>query len=192
MPPESLVRMGLCVLGVTCQKGLAKGEVRCEGGQYATGDNRGLQPGDAVGVTPYPDTCNGQSMIECDVKCCWPLIVKPTQGGIARLLTSQTHWRVDKMANRVSYSRQLNAARIITSSSTTAGTAMSKAEATTRPDQHIIAALTATGPTDSRGVSVEALCASPGSSIHDSVLTGPAMSGLNETQANAVRAALKR
>jgi hypothetical protein len=152
-------------------------------GQSSSGDQRGLLPGDAVGLSPYPPRGNAQDdTIECEVASTpnsnlqpskrrsrmsasllqvkmaahGTLVVKPCTGGASQLLHPGQQWRVDKLANRVSFSRQLVAARVVTSTAAGVGQQLSKVEATTRPNEYLIAALIANGRTNAKGISVEA------------------------------------
>lgn len=123
-----------------------------------------------------------------------PLIVKPTQGGMNRLLgTPGGQWRVDKLANRVSFSRQINAARVICSTSSQPGTlGLSKAEATTRPNEFILAALLAHGKTNAAGIAVEKLCAAQATQVHQGILNENLLTGLNTSQRAAIASAMQR
>jgi len=196
MMPDDLVRMGLCAVGIRCYKGTGKGEIRCEGGAFYQGnERRSIQGGDAVGFSPYGADGQQQETIECEVKMVQPLIVRPTQGGANRLLGSNGQWRVDKLANRVSFSRQINAARVICSTTSLPGTGqggLSKAEATTRPNEYVLAALLAQGRTNSAGIAVENLCASLATRVHEGVLNPTLLAGLNDSQRAAIVAAMQR
>ena len=195
MPIENLYRMGLSAVGITCSKGIKKGEVKCDNGQFYNGsDNRSITPGVTVGFSPYgADGVPSQETIECEVKMVTPLIVSPSQGGFQRLLSYQGQWRVDKLANRVSFLRQINAARVIASTGIKEGqVGVTKAEATTRPNEFLVAALIARGHTNQAGVSVEALCSSQVTQVHESIINSTLVSGLNDSQRAAVFAAMKR
>jgi len=71
-PVDQLVRMGLCVSGVSCMAGKGKGEILCQGGQMGDRDRRGITGGDAVGILPtMPDGSHApmDQMIEVQAVC---------------------------------------------------------------------------------------------------------------------------
>jgi len=127
VPCERLVRSVQCVVDASLKRGKKPSDlVVIPGNQLgvfiAEGmDNRGIQAGDAVSLLPYagPYPMSAESldrnMIEATVTSASPLTLRLQDRGNANLYAMLTDpaegnvYRVDKLANRMGYNRQLAA-----------------------------------------------------------------------------------
>ena len=112
IPIHSLVGMGRAAV-VTATPGRKPNEVVCNrapGASDGGRDRRGLLAGDSVGVSPL----QGGAMVEAEVVIAAPLILKMASVGAAKhLINGGGQFRVDKLANRIAYTRQLAAMRVL-------------------------------------------------------------------------------
>jgi len=127
-PCERLVRSAVCVVDARLRRGKKATElVVMPGNQLGvfvpeTAENRGMQAGDAVGVLPYagPYPMSAESldrnMIEATVTGTQPLVIRlqdKTNANLYAMLTDLAEgnvYRIDKLANRMGFNRQLAAA----------------------------------------------------------------------------------
>ena len=126
-PCERLVRAGLCVVDARLQRGKKASElVVLPGDQLGCfvpeGDQRGIAAGDAVSLLPYagPYPMSAESldrnMIEATVTNTNPMILRlqdKTNASLLAMLIDPAEgnvYRVDKLANRMGFNRQLAAA----------------------------------------------------------------------------------
>lgn len=127
-PCERLVRSAVCVVDARLRRGKKATElVVMPGNQLGvfvpeTAENRGMQAGDAVGVLPYagPYPMSAESldrnMIEATVTGTQPLVIRlqdKTNANLYAMLTDLAEgnvYRIDKLANRMGFNRQLSAA----------------------------------------------------------------------------------
>jgi len=132
-----------------------------------------------------------------------PVIIKLCQGGTSgeqdRLLKSAgMKWSIHKLANRVSYTRQVYAARTISWDATTAplkkGQQLAKTPNSSRPAPELVACLTAAGEKGTiQGMSpayVDDI--SRGLVRQGFAPRGDTLSGLNRSQQEAVKAAVSQ
>ncbi|KAJ1490860.1 P-loop containing nucleoside triphosphate hydrolase protein, partial [Baffinella frigidus] len=114
---EMLARQGNTIVDITCSTGKKKGEIACSvPPRQNDRETRGISGGDLVCITPFaPGGLDGDT-IECEVGIVLGgqvIIKSPEQREADRLMQSGTRWRMDKMANKVAYVRQLKALRTI-------------------------------------------------------------------------------
>lgn len=127
-PCERLVRSASCVVDARLRRGKKPTDlVVLPGHQLGvfipdTADNRGMQSGDAVSILPYagPYPMSAESldrnMIEATVTSVQPLVLRLQDKGNANLHQMLIEpvdgnvYRVDKLANRMGFNRQLTAA----------------------------------------------------------------------------------
>jgi len=127
-PCERLVRSAVCVVEARLRRGKKATELVVVPGHQLgvfvpdTAENRGMQAGDAVGVLPYagPYPMSAESldrnMIEATVTGTQPLVVRlqdKSNASLYAMLTDHAEgnvYRVDKLANRMGFNRQLAAA----------------------------------------------------------------------------------
>lgn len=132
-PCERLVRSALCVVNARLKRGKKPGELVVEPGDQLgvfvpdTLENRGIQAGDAVSILPYagPYPMSAESldrnMVEATVTNTNPIILRlqdRTNADLYSLLTDPQEGnvhRIDKLANRMGFNRQLSAAVAIAS-----------------------------------------------------------------------------
>ena len=133
-PCERLVRSAQCVVDASLRRGKKKPtEIVVHPGHQLgvfvpdTLENRGIQAGDAVSILPYagPYPMSAESldrnMIEATVTSTQPLNLKlqdKTNAQLHAMLTDPSEgnvYRIDKLANRMGFNRQLNAAVAIAS-----------------------------------------------------------------------------
>ena len=132
-PCERLARSAVCVVDAKLRRGKKASElVVVPGNQLGvfvpdTLENRGIQAGDAVGVLPYagPYPMSAESldrnMIEATVTGVQPLVLRlqdKTNATLHAMLTEPLEgnvYRIDKLANRMGFNRQLSAAVSIAS-----------------------------------------------------------------------------
>jgi regulator of nonsense transcripts 1 len=132
-PCERLVRSGLCVVDARLKRGKKPADLLVIPGdqlgvwQAETVDNRGIQAGDAVSILPYagPYPLSAESldrnMIEATVTNTQPMVLRLQDKANANLhafLTEEAEgnvYRIDKLANRMGFNRQLSAAVAIAS-----------------------------------------------------------------------------
>jgi hypothetical protein len=130
---ERLVRSQLCVVNAKIQKGRKGNElVVIPGYQLGvfipdTVENRGIQAGDAVGILPYagPYPMSAESldrnMVEATVTGLNPMTLRlqdRNNTSLHDMLTEDVEgnvYRIDRLANRMGFNRQLSAAVVITS-----------------------------------------------------------------------------
>jgi len=124
---ERLVRSGDCVVDARLKRGKRVTEIVVDPG-YQLGvfvpdvmENRGIQAGDAVGILPYagPYPISAESldrnMIEATVTGIQPMVLRLQDKTNASLYVTLTEpvegnvYRVDKLANRMGFNRQLAA-----------------------------------------------------------------------------------
>lgn len=127
-PCERLVRSAYCVVDARLQRGKKPSDLVVIPGRQLgvfipdTSENRGMQSGDAVSILPYagPYPMSAESldrnMIEATVANAAPLVLRLQDKGnmeLFRLLTDNVEgnvYRIDKLANRMGFTRQLAAA----------------------------------------------------------------------------------
>jgi len=132
-PCERLVRSAVCVVDARLRRGKKATELVVVPGHQLgvfvpdTAENRGMQAGDAVGVLPYagPYPMSAESldrnMIEATVTGTQPLVIRlqdKANASLHAMLTDHAEgnvYRVDKLANRMGFNRQLAAAVALTS-----------------------------------------------------------------------------
>ena len=211
--PGTLERRGRAKLRCTFEKGIKKGELVVRSPSRSQGHGRGFLSGDAVRVAPM----DGRWAFEGSIVREMPLIIKllNPRGNAAALGAAQSGeaWRVDKMANQISFVRSIAALTYLTSLPTDAqagnGGKKNKQQVTAkndpRPALPIMTALcsslsSATLPSPLAPGQLGDICASP---VVDSMGrpiqgTGNAESyngptaGLNASQRNALAAATSR
>jgi hypothetical protein len=158
-PCERLVRSLLCVVDAQLKRGRKNGELIVVPGEqlgiYIPDnnfmDNRGIQSGDAVSILPYagPYPMSAESldrnMIEATVVNTQPHMVLKLQdksnAALINMLTepgSGNIYRVDKLANRMGFNRQLTAAAAFASPDESKGVKDSR-----RPCPELVQAITA-------------------------------------------------
>ena len=153
---ERLVRSAVCVVDARLKRGKKPTELIVMPGDQLgvfvpdTLENRGIQAGDAVSILPYagPYPMSAESldrnMIEATVTNTNPMVVRlqdKTNASLHAMLTEQVEgnvYRVDKLANRMGFNRQLTAAVAIASPIGDLKTRDSK-----RPCPELIRAITA-------------------------------------------------
>jgi hypothetical protein len=134
-PCERLVRSAYCVVDARLQRGKKPADLVVIPGRQLgvfipdTSENRGMQAGDAVSILPYagPYPMSAESldrnMIEATVANAAPLVLRLQDKGnmeLYRLLTDNGEgnvYRIDKLANRMGFTRQLAAAVSVVSPS---------------------------------------------------------------------------
>jgi hypothetical protein len=127
-PCDRLVRSSLCVVDATIRRGRKPTELVIKPGHQLgvfvpdTMENRGIQAGDAVGIlpyaSPYPMSAESldRSLIEATVTGMNPMILRlqdKNNPSIYEMLTEDcvgNVYRIDKLANRMGFNRQLSAA----------------------------------------------------------------------------------
>lgn len=132
-PCERLVRSAVCIVDAQLRRGKKATElVIVPGNQLGvfvpeTMENRGIQAGDAVGILPYagPYPMSAESldrnMIEATVTGVQPFVLRlqdKTNASLYAMLTEPAEgnvYRIDKLANRMGFNRQLAAAVSIAS-----------------------------------------------------------------------------
>jgi hypothetical protein len=125
---ERLVRGGLCVVDARLERGKKASDLLVVPGHQLgvfvpdTADSRGIQAGDAVSILPYagPYPLSAESldrsMIEATVTNTNPMVLRLQDKGNLSLHASLTEsesgnvYRIDKLANRMGFNRQLSAA----------------------------------------------------------------------------------
>jgi hypothetical protein len=125
---ERLVRSGICVVDSRLQRGKKATDIVVLPGHQLgvfvpdTMENRGIQAGDAVSILPYagPYPLSAESldrdMIEGTVTNTNPMVLRLQAKGNASLHATLTEnirgnvYRIDKLANRMGFNRQLSAA----------------------------------------------------------------------------------
>jgi hypothetical protein len=126
-PCERLVRSALCVVHARLKRGKKATELVVDPGNQLgvfvpdTTENRGIQAGDAVSILPYagPYPMSAESldrnMIEATVTNISPMVLRlqdKTNATLYALLTDASEgnvYRIDKLANRMGFTRQLSA-----------------------------------------------------------------------------------
>ena len=130
---ERLVRASVCVVDAKLSKGKKPTELVVTPGDQLgifvpdSADNRGIQAGDAVSILPYagpyplsPESLD-RDMIEATVINMSPMVLRLQDKPSTDLLSFFTEdlpgnkYRIDKLANRMGYNRQLAAAIAIAS-----------------------------------------------------------------------------
>jgi len=132
-PCERLVRSGTCVVDARLKRGKKATELVVIPGEQLgvfvpdTTENRGIQAGDAVSILPYagPYPMSAESldrnMIEATVVNTNPMVIRLQDKANAALHSMLTEtvegnvYRIDKLANRMGFNRQLSAAVAIAS-----------------------------------------------------------------------------
>jgi len=127
-PCERLVRSAQCVVDAKLKRGKKPSDLIVVPGHQLgvfipdTLENRGMQAGDAVSILPYagPYPMSAESldrmMIEATVTNAQPLLIRLQDKGNPELLQMLTEpsegnvYRIDKLANRMGFNRQLAAA----------------------------------------------------------------------------------
>ena len=126
-PCERLVRSALCVVDAQLKRGKKPADLVVEPGHQLgvfvpdTLENRGIQAGDAVSILPYagPYPMSAESldrnMIEATVTNTQPMVLRlqdKSNASLYAMLTEQVQgnvYRIDKLANRMGFNRQLAA-----------------------------------------------------------------------------------
>jgi len=165
-PCERLVRSAMCVVDARLRRGKKATELVVQPGHQLgvfmsdAVENRGIQAGDAVGVLPYagPYPMSAESldrnMIEATAGGVNPLVLRlqdKTNASLHAMLTEPCEgnvYRVDKLANRMGFNRQLSAAVFICSpnkdvSGAAKANAVISRASQRRPSSDIISAITA-------------------------------------------------
>jgi hypothetical protein len=155
-PCERLVRAAVCVVDARFKRGKKANELIVVPGEQLgifvpdSMENRGIQSGDAVSILPYagPYPMSAESldrnMIEATVTNTNPMVLRFAEKlhvSVYNTLTEQTEgnvYRIDKLANRMGFNRQLAAAVAMTSP-----IGDSKTRDTKRPSPQLIKAITA-------------------------------------------------
>ncbi len=132
-PCERLVRAAVCVVDARLKRGKKPTELIVEPGEQLgvfvpdSMENRGIQAGDAVSLLPYagPYPMSAESldrnMIEATVTNTNPMVLRlqdKTNASLHAMLTEAVEgnvYRIDKLANRMGFNRQLGAAVAIAS-----------------------------------------------------------------------------
>jgi hypothetical protein len=132
-PCERLVRSAVCVVDVRLKRGKKPTELMVVAGEQLgvfvpdSNENRGIQAGDAVSLLPYagPYPMSAESldrnMIEATVTNTNPMVLRlqdKTNTSLHAMLIEPVEgnvYRVDKLANRMGFNRQLSAAVAIAS-----------------------------------------------------------------------------
>jgi len=132
-PCERLVRSAVCVVDARLKRGKKPTELVVDAGDQLgifvpdSMENRGIQAGDAVSILPYagPYPMSAESldrnMIEATVVNTNPMVLRlqdKANAGLYALLTENVEgnvFRIDKLANRMGFNRQLSAAVAIAS-----------------------------------------------------------------------------
>jgi hypothetical protein len=127
-PCERLVRSGVCVVDARLKRGKKATELVVIPGEQLgvfvpdSMENRGIQAGDAVSILPYagPYPMSAESldrnMVEATVINTNPTVLRlqdKTNATLHSMLTEQVEgnvYRIDKLANRMGFNRQLSAA----------------------------------------------------------------------------------
>jgi hypothetical protein len=127
-PCERLVRSAQCVVDAKLKRGKKASDLVVQPGHQLgvfvpdTLENRGIQAGDAVSILPYagPYPMSAESldrnMIEATVSNAQPLVLRlqdKTNAGLYAMLTENVDgnvYRIDKLANRMGFNRQLASA----------------------------------------------------------------------------------
>eukprot|EP00978_Attheya_sp_CCMP212_P033263 scaffold133473_cov53-Attheya_sp.AAC.2 len=127
-PCERLVRSAQCVVDAQLRRGKKPTEIVVVPGHQLgvfvpdTLENRGIQSGDAVSILPYagPYPMSAESldrnMIEATVTSTQPMVLRlqdKSNASLHAMLTEQVEgnvYRIDKLANRMGFNRQLAAA----------------------------------------------------------------------------------
>jgi hypothetical protein len=133
IPCDRLVRSSFCIVDAKIRRGKKPTDlVVIPGNQLGvfipdTMENRGIQAGDAVGILPYasPYPISAESLdrnlIEATVTGMNPMVLRlqdKTNSTLYDMLTEDVEgnvYRIDKLANRMVYNRQLSAAVAIAS-----------------------------------------------------------------------------
>lgn len=160
-PCERLVRAGICVVNCRFKRGKKPTELLVQPGDQLgvfiaenDNDNRGIQAGDAVGILPYagpypmsPESLD-RNMIEATVTNTYPMVLRlqdKTNVNLHAMLTEALEgnlYRIDKLANRMGFNRQL-AAAVAMASSLPNENAPTMQRDTRRPCPELIKAITA-------------------------------------------------
>ena len=132
-PCERLVRAAVCVVDSRLRRGKKPTEILVEPGEQLgifvpdSMENRGIQPGDAVSILPYagPYPLSAESldrnMIEATVTNTNPMVLRlqdKANANLYHMLTEKVDgnvYRIDKLANRMGFNRQLASAVAIAS-----------------------------------------------------------------------------
>lgn len=132
-PCERLVRSGVCVVDARLKRGKKATELIVMPGEQLgvfvpdSMENRGIQAGDAVSILPYagPYPMSAESldrnMIEATVFNTNPMVIRlqdKTNAALHSMLTEPVEgnvYRIDKLANRMGFNRQLAAAVAVAS-----------------------------------------------------------------------------
>jgi len=155
-PCERLVRSATCVVDSRFKRGKKPNELIVVPGEQLgifvpdSMENRGIQTGDAVSILPYagPYPMSAESldrnMIEATVTNTNPMVLRFNEKlhiSVYNTLTEQIEgnvYRIDKLANRMGFNRQLAAAIAMTSP-----VVDNKVRDTKRPSSQLIKAITA-------------------------------------------------
>ena len=155
-PCERLVRSAVCVVAARLKRGKKPNEMIVQPGDQLgvfvsdSSENRGIQAGDAVSILPYagPYPMSAESldrnMIEATVTNTNPIVIRlqdKLNASLYAMLTEHTDgnvYRIDKLANRMGFNRQLSAAVAIASP-----LGDSKTRDIRRPCRQLIKAITA-------------------------------------------------
>jgi hypothetical protein len=153
-PCERLVRAAVCVVDARLKRGKKISDLIVEPGNQLgifvpdTMENRGIQAGDAVSILPYagPYPMSAESldrnMIEATVTNINPMVLRlqdRTNASLYAMLTENVEgnvYRIDKLANRMGFQRQLAAVVAIASP-------LEYHNRRSRPSRELIQAITA-------------------------------------------------
>jgi len=116
IPYTTLVRIGRCIYGARLEAGMNKGEIVVRGGQKGQDVSREFSPGDNLIVQNLVQGEGVQPFIcECRVEMAVPLILAPmVVDDDKKLLNLGGEVRVDRVASRIVYTRQLAAFSALT------------------------------------------------------------------------------
>jgi len=160
-PCERLVRSAVCVVNARLKRGKKATELIVVPGEQLgvfvsdSMENRGIQAGDAVSLLPYagPYPLSAESldrsMIEATVSNTNPMVLRLQDKANVKLHQMLTEdvdgnvYRIDKLANRMGFNRQLSAAVAIASPIPRDERGIVKSRDTKRPSPLLIQAITA-------------------------------------------------
>jgi len=137
-PPDNLVAEGRVMLNLMLQPGRRPDEVVCSGADNVGMSRRGLQRGDAVGLSRMGADGSLATLVEAEVIATRPLVAKlPLESEVASLLAEGGEWRMDRLANRQQFVRQINAMHVVaTGSPETHAPSAPILRVLTHPDTH--------------------------------------------------------
>ena len=169
-PCERLVRSAVCVVDATISRGKKPTDLIVKPGHQLgvfipdTMENRGIQAGDAVGILPYasPYPISAESLdrelIEATVTGMNPMVLRLQDRNNAAIIETLTEdiegnvYRIDRLANRMGFNRQLSAAVALASPLEKKISGVSSQFDFKRPSPELIKAITAMDENIDRGL----------------------------------------